>query len=176
MVAWPKDARGRLSGTGCVICITAVTKGACKGWDEGMAIYSDSTHPEHSTVKSIVDACCSTLAEMERGNQVNFSPSSHVESNRNHGVTNYMDVVFLSDSEVIKYSGLGLKALGLTPVSRQNEDGVGSSPGVYISFRGLDALPYAELMSLRKTRIWSEAGHEWGTCDIVHSCVGLLTG
>ena len=155
--AWgAQDPKGRPVGTGCQICVGAVVKGACMGWEDGMNAYHDSAHPEHAKTVAIVDACCNTLLEHEKGKDVHFTPPSSVDSQKRQGVMNFMDVAFMSDADLIRYTGLGWKALGLTPVSRENEDGCGTTQGIYISLKDLD-LDLPEVMSLRKTRFWSEA-------------------
>ena len=125
-------------------------------FDQGMAVYHDSSHPEHTKIVSIVDACCNTLLSREQGDDVAFAPSSTVDSQRKQGIMNFVDVAFLSDGDLVKYTGLGFKSLGLTPITRENEDGCGTTQGVYVSMKDL-GLDYADLMGLRKTRFWSEA-------------------
>lgn len=164
-VEWPVDNKGLVIGNGCTPCTSAMTKGACKDWVEGMQIYQDSTHPEHNMVVKIVDACCATLAQMAEGNEVTFHPQGLVDSQAKQGVMHYTDLAFMSDEDLVKHCGLGLKALGFSEHAvhksqrtafRDSEDGSGLVEGIYVSFQDLD-LPFHDIMSLRKTRIWSEA-------------------
>lgn len=129
-------------------------------WEDGMEAYGNSSHPQHSHIVEIVDACCNTLIEMEKGNEVEFNPSSTVDSQKRQGTMNFVDVAFLSDADLIRFTGLGLKALGLSAITRENEDGVGFTNGVYVSFKDLE-LDYPEMMALRRTRFWSEAGSQY---------------
>lgn len=82
-----------------------------------------------------------------------------MESRCRQGITHYMDVAFVSDADCIRFFGVGIKALGLLEkaVDRSNEDGQGTTQGLYMRIKDLDELSDREIMALPKTRIWSEA-------------------
>lgn len=151
------DGKNRPVGSGCEVCVLAVTRGACYSWEEGMKVYHDTTNPENSKIVAIVDACCSTLLEQEKGHDVQFTPPSTVDSQKKQGIMNYVEVAFLSEADLVRFTSLGIKALGLTPVTRENEDGSGTTQGVYCSFKDMD-IEIPEMLSLRRSRFWSEVG------------------
>ncbi|CAJ1398141.1 unnamed protein product [Effrenium voratum] len=153
---FPQDAKGSPLGTGCVRCVTAVTIGACKGWEEGCQILNDARHPEHQRTKKLVDECTKSLAKIEEGCPPTWKPPSCVESAESTGVMHYMDVGFVSDADIERLLGLTARQLGLSkPVSRPNEDGSGRSNGFFISLQDIGDLPVNELLGMRKTRVWT---------------------
>ena len=133
-----------------------MTAGCCLPLDEGVRIYNDPSDPQHPKVKSTVDACTAALeARDEDGAIPAIHPPSEVLSSQQQGMMHYREVAFLAESDITHYLGLSSKALGLNMVNRPNEYGTGFESGCYISMRGLD-LPLGDLLSLRKTRVWTQ--------------------
>lgn len=148
------DKDGNPKQQGCIACYKAITEGCSKEWDDGIRIYHDKSHPENSQVRRDADESTLCQERREAGKEVNFKPPSQVCTTTSTGRTHYYECAFIGEAELVKFTGLGHKALKLEMVRRQNEDGSGTSEGIYISFADLGPLPLNEVLALRRTRVW----------------------
>lgn len=148
------DKDGRPKQQACITCFKAITEGCSKEWDEGIQIYHDKGHPEHGSLQRDANEAVAVIERREGGKPVNFKPPSTVATCTTTGRTHYYECAFIGEAELVKFTGLGHKALKLEMVTRQNEDGSGTSEGIYISFADLGDLPLNEVLALRRTRVW----------------------
>ena len=113
---------------GCLTCVTAVQTGMGMAFDEGCALYESKQNPSWN---KDLDATIKNVERVEQGEDLpEQNPSSSVNMHKVFGEYSYLDVLFLSESQVLKYCGATPKALGLNVEERDAEDGSGQIKGV----------------------------------------------
>ena len=112
---------------GCMRCVVAVTRGMGRHWQEGCELYHSGKDPAYN---GELDTCVRNVEKVEDGEELEFHPGSCVASHSRFGEQSYVEILFLTLDQVVKYCGATAKALNLKTDERPSEDGVGTLTGV----------------------------------------------
>ena len=153
-VTFDKDANGAWMN-GCSKCVHAVEKGMGVEWDVGLAqIQNRTNNDKDAKFAQQVDQCVANYEALPESAFSPFPLPSSVIASSVMGTQSFYDLLFLSDSQVIKYTGASIKAMGLTLSRRLDEQGQ-VIEGVYISTADLPEMGIGEFFSLRRVRVFS---------------------
>ena len=145
------DSKGGPVGNGCYVDMQVIIKGFPEvTWEEAGRMYHDKAN---KTFKQEVNKAKKMYQALVLPTP--FNPSSAVDCVKSQSMTTYYEVAFLTESEVSRLSGVGVKELkGLGPkITLALEDCVNTLQGWYFSLRGLSPI---EALSVRKVRIESK--------------------
>jgi hypothetical protein len=109
--------------------------------------------PREKEFRADFNLALKNLKLSESDEPAEFTPASSVGTHNFCGQEGYYEVGFPSEGEVIKYTGLAPKALGLKVTTRPLEDGPGVVSGSYISLRDLD-IPLGDILAMRKVKVY----------------------
>ena len=104
-----------------------VQTGMRQTWKEGMAIYESNSN---LVFIQEFEQTLANLIQVQQGESLQEHLGSSVDMLKQYGEYSYVDLLFLSEGQVLKYCGASTKALGLTLEERDAEDGSGVIKGV----------------------------------------------
>ena len=145
-------------GDACARCLKICRQVLCLDWQSTV----ERLAAKDATLCELWGEVESNMIEMEEWEQVNPSqptlphpiktPTS-ISTQRGLSECFYWEVAFLTDSEILKWTGSTSKALGLTLEDRVCEDGISVVKGVYVSLRDLPhSMRIGDILSLKKVR------------------------
>ena len=140
----------------CPRCHLAVVTGCGVEWPEGVQRCKEDPEFEGKVREAVENLSHIEAGEPEK-KQV-YTPPSAVDTRMLCGEMCYVDVLFLSPQQVLRYTGGTPESLGLVVCERIGEDGVSRIRGCYI--RADDAPSDMSVMtwlSFRRVRLFSEA-------------------
>ena len=112
----------------CLTCFTAVQTGLGMEWSDALRKYEDGTDLEFN------EDFDQTIANVERiqdgCDPPQCFPGSSVETTMQFGEYSYVELLFLSEAQVLKHCGATARALNLAVEEREREDASGTIKGV----------------------------------------------
>jgi hypothetical protein len=91
-----------------------------------------------------------------------FNPPSAINADCQIGEESYIEYMFMTETQFIKYCKGSFQATGAQVYERTAEDGVTKILGTYVSFSDMPSdISLTELLSIRKVKFYSRVGTQW---------------
>ena len=104
--------------------VTVRISGPLPSLDSGQAFILNACAPgQDEAFAANVDICAENYDNLDESAFPQFQPSSSVTSTSQLGSMTFYDLLFLSESQILKYTGATVKQMGLKLSTRKSEDG-----------------------------------------------------
>ena len=137
----------------CGVCFTAVTAGFDLDFSEAMSRYNSNDKANKAFVRDI-DRSCERLARIDADEEMEyFDPPSSVKAVQSISESMTVECLFLTENQVVRFTGATSNALKLEKVNRLSECGRRFVVGFYVRFDDLpDDVKEKDLLGLRRIR------------------------
>ena len=142
----------------CLRCHVAVETGHGRDWRDGVQECAADTD-----FNSKIDATCKQLEYIEEGRNSEaetFHPPSALDSIHCVGEYSFVELLFLSEHQVLTHTGALPQEVGLAVATRLAEDGQSTIKGCYVRSDDLpDSVTWQVYNGFRKVRLFSDMSY-----------------
>ena len=101
-----------------------------------------------------MDECVQRYDSLPQDLSSHFEIPSSIMATAVVGTQSFYDILFLSDAQIVKYTGANIQQLNIPLCRRVDEQG-GVIEGTYVSMADLPDMSFGEFFSLRRIGIFS---------------------